>query len=570
MSNKAYQCLLVSDFTIDNFSGLISNDEQSPLIEATVAPFGQVLPVLLNYEHDCWKKQYDLIVVWSQPQAVIESFNDVLQYKPVDYQKIHLQVENYIAAIKNVVKMGATIFVPTWIQPQYNRGFGMTDMNTGFGISGVLMKMNLQLAEGFSNDPNIFLLNTQNWASKISRPASNPKLWYMGKVPYSNEFYLEALKDIKAAINGINGNAKKLIILDLDDTLWGGIVGDDGWENLNLGGHNPNGEAFVDFQSKLKALTNRGILLGIVSKNEETLALEAIEKHPEMVLKKNDFAGWRINWRDKAQNIIELVEELNLGLQSTVFLDDNPRERDRVKSVLPEVLVPDMPKDKMLYVSTLLNLNCFDTPNLSHEDLQRSEMYQSERTRTELKNSLGSMDDWLTSLQTEVKIEPLNSANVERTAQLINKTNQMNLSTRRLTVEELITWEKKENHWLRTLRVSDKLGDSGLTGIVSLVILDNKAHILDFILSCRVMGRKIEDIMVHFALEYARACNAEYFYADYLPTKKNKPCFSFFESSGFNFHDELKRFSWPLSQQFQLHDFARVTIEAPPPNKIEN
>jgi len=561
MERKTYRCLLISDFTIDNFAGLLSNDEKSPEIETFIAPFGQIMPVLIDENNDCWKREYDFVVIWSQPQAVMEAFDDVLQFKMIDTDKLFSEIDNYLSVLSNVCGRVPTVFLPTWMLPSYNRGFGILDMDPSYGISAILMKMNLRLAEYFSEFPNVFVLDSHKWAHKAGKAAFNPKMWYMGKIPFSNELFSEAVEDIKAAINGINGMAKKLVITDLDDTLWGGIVGDDGWENINLGGHDAKGEAFVDFQKCLKSLTNRGILLGIVSKNEEKTALEAIEKHPEMVLKKNDFAGWKINWNDKAQNIVDLVSELNLGLQSVVFLDDNPVERDRVRASLPEVLVPELPRDKMLYVSTLQSLRCFDAPSLSQEDLKRAEMYQCERKRTELKNDFGSVEDWLRTLQLKIKIEKIKSTNIERTTQLLNKTNQMNLSTRRLTIDEILEWDKNKDTWLRTFRVLDKFGDSGLTGIVSLMKKGNKAQIIDFILSCRVMGRRIEEIMVYYAIEQARKLGVEEMYADYKITKKNKPCFDFWLHSGFEYDEKLNRFSWSMEKNYSIHDFATVEID---------
>src|SRR5207244_12283525 len=159
-----------------------------------------------------------------------------------------------------------------------------------------------------------------------------------------------------------NWQGRKVVILELDDTLWGGIVGEVGWQDIKLGGHDPAGEALVDFQRELKALTRRGILLAIVSKNEESVAMEAIAKHPEMVLKLDDFAGWRINWRDKAENIHALMNELNLGLDSAVFIDDSAVERARVRETLPALFVPDWPSDKRLYPQALLLVHCFARP----------------------------------------------------------------------------------------------------------------------------------------------------------------------------------------------------------------
>jgi FkbH-like protein len=282
-------------------------------------------------------------------------------------------------------------------------------------------------------------VGTANWVELTGGRAFNPRLWYLGKVPFGNELFKAAVRDLKASLRGIQGQARKLVILDLDDTLWGGIVGDVGWRKLVLGGHDPAGEALVDFQHELKALTRHGIVLAIVSKNEESVALEAIREHPEMILRKDDFANWRINWEDKAKNIAELTADLNLGLDSTVFIDDNPVERARVREALPEVLVPDWPEDKRLYPHALRSLDCFDKPAISEEDRRRQQMYVIERKRTELKIQVGSVEGWLQTLDLIVKTEPLNAANVGRLTQLLNKTNQMNLSTRRMIEQEFLT-----------------------------------------------------------------------------------------------------------------------------------
>src|SRR6185436_3816247 len=208
-------------------------------------------------------------------------------------------------------------------------GLGILNLKPGIGPAYALMRMNARLAEAVDNAPAIHLLDAGRWVAQAGRSATSPKLWHLGKIAFGPDVFRQAAADIKAGLRGIGGQARKLVVLDLDDTLWGGIVGDLGWEGLNLGGHSPVGESFVAFQRALKRLINRGIVLALVSKNTEAIALEAIDRHPEMVLRRDDFVAWRINWEDKAQNIASLVSELNLGLESVVFIDDNPAERAR-------------------------------------------------------------------------------------------------------------------------------------------------------------------------------------------------------------------------------------------------
>ncbi len=328
-----------------------------------------------------------------------------------------------------------------------------------------------------------------------------------------------------------------------------------------MGGHDPIGEAHLDFQRSLKALTHKGILLGIVSKNEESVALEAINRHPDMVLREEDFAGWRINWQDKAQNIVDLVDELNLGAQSVVFIDDNPIERARVREAVPEILVPEWPQDKLRYQQALLSLNCFDVPSISQEDLVRNELYQVERQRETLKRQLSSVDDWLMTIDMKIKIEELNEANLVRTTQLFNKTNQLNLSTRRLSEVELVAWAEADDHKLWTCRVSDKFGDLGLVGIISLERDQQTGRIVDFVLSCRAMGRKVEETMVHTVLDYAKALGLDTVQAIYHPTAKNKPCLDFWQQSGFEMDASLEIFTWQVRENYALS--SHIRLEAP-------
>jgi len=558
MSKDCYRCVLVSDFNMGNLSAYLKKDTSFPSIEIIDTPFGQVIPTLMQKNLDCWLSNPDFAVVWTQPQGVINSFNHLLEYKPVSMADIISEIDEYSRLLMDLSKRISSLFVPLWVIPSDLRGLGMLDMRPGIGIANTLMHMNIMLAENLRKSNNIYLMNTQKWIEKAGRAAFNPKLWYMGKIPFGNEVFKEALQDIKAAVRGIAGQAKKIIVLDLDDTLWGGIVGDVGWENIRLGGHDHIGEAFGDFQSALKSLTNRGVLLGVVSKNEESIALEALNKHPEMVIRQDDLAGWKIDWKDKAQNIVDLVAELNLGLESVVFIDDNPTERDRVRDALPEVLVPEWPKDKMLYKSALLDLRCFDSPVFSAEDSERTSTYVAQRKRKEVRREVSSVDDWLKKLNTNVLVESLNEKNIQRAVQLLNKTNQMNLSTRRMSEPELTKWEQNDGHSLLTFRVSDKLGDSGLTGILSIDYGGGTGRIIDFVLSCRVMGRKVEETMLAIAVKFARISGLEKLIAEYRPTAKNKPCLDFWRRVCPRINEKENCFVWKVEDDFPIPDSIKV------------
>jgi len=554
MDKHPLTCVLISDFNLHNLAGYLNADENFPSLQAAAAPYGQAVPALIDRDAPIWRNAPDVAVVWTRPEAVVPAYNQLLAYQPVALKTVLQQVDDYAALLETMSGWVKHAFVPLWPAPSPRRVFSLLDMKTKIGPTNTVLRMNLRLMEHLEKTTsNAHVLDTQRWISQAGAQSFNPTLWYLGKIPFGKDVFKAAVRDVKAALSGMLGRARKLIIVDLDDTLWGGIVGDVGWENLVLGGHHHRGEAYADFQRALKSMKNRGIVLAIASKNDERTAIEAIAGHPEMVLRLEDFAARRINWQDKAGNIVDMLAELNLGPQSAVFIDDSPAERARVRESLPEILVPDWPQDPLLFPSTLLGLDCFETASLSREDADRTEMYLSESSRRALRNSVGSVQEWLSGLQIRVQAEELRPANLPRAAQLLNKTNQMNLSTRRLSEAELAGWAAAPNRKLWTVRVSDKFGDAGLTGIVSLEVQEGDARIVDFILSCRVMGRRIEEFMLAEAIDYARRAGADRVSARYLPTAKNRPCLEFFESLSPRFQrqgdsfvrDEREPFPYP-------------------------
>ena len=545
--------ILISDFTVDELVDELVAPIGLPALGAEVAPYGQVTQYLMQPPAE---DAADFAVVWTRPEVSIPSFARVVAYEDVDPAQLAAELAQFTALILRAAAGYKAVFVPTWVQPAWLRGRGMSDGRPS-GVTRTLTSLNLQLMEALEGASNVFVLDAQRWLHGAGRSGHNPRGWYLGKVALPRGVMREAAADIRAAFVGLRGAAKKLLVLDLDDTLWGGIVGDAGWENLRLGGPDPQGESFADFQRAIKNLKRRGVVLALVSKNEESVALEAIRNHPEMVLKEDDFVGWRINWTDKARNIAELATELNLGLQSVVFIDDNPVERARVREALPEVFVPDWPEDKLMYASAFGQLRVFDAPAVSKEDLERTRMYAEERKRDNLQKEVGSLEEWLKSLEIKVRAERLGPANLARATQLLNKTNQLNLSTRRLNEGELTAWATAANHGLWVVSVSDRFGDAGLTGIVSIDVDGDTAKIVDYVLSCRVMGRKVEETLLHMAVSAAQAAGASRVEAHYLQTAKNKPCLTVFKNSGFAAEGDV--FRWSDGRPYLLPDVIQLT-----------
>jgi FkbH-like protein len=523
---------LLADFNVRNLAVLLQRNARNYKVDCLCAPFGQSVNLLLDTKAEFWSLPHDALVLWTTPERVVPSFNKVLAFEGYSVEDLLQEVDSFVALIERVPDTVPTIFIPNWTAPALGRGWGSLDLTNGIGVANALMRMNIRLAEALEHDHRVVLLNSHQWITAAGAGAYNPKLWYLSKTLFDTAVFTEASRDILAVLDGIHGRSRKVVILDLDNTIWGEMVGEVGWENLQLGGHDPVGEAFVDFQKALKRLVNRGIVLAVVSKGEEAVALKAIDQNPQMILKRDDFVGWRINWYDKAQNIVELLSELNLDLESAVFLDDSAFERARVREALPEVLVPDLPADPMEYPLFLSRLKCFDSPFVSSEDRTRTKMYVADRGRTAMKREIGTLEEWLAMLELNIAVERLSHKNLERAAQLFNKTNQMTLSTRRLSAADLFSWARREGHTLLTFQVRDKFGDYGLCGISSLVLKRHMVQIVDFLLSCRVMGRGVEDAMLAAAMQYARNAGCQTVRAEYIPSAKNQPCRKWLQTLG--------------------------------------
>ncbi len=517
---------LISDFNVEPLARLLRNVPGFDAVAIDVAPFGQVYQALVEAateEH--WAK-----IIWTQPDRVIVHFARACALESVDHNTVLAEVDSFADIIVQAAN-GKHVFVADWSIPRNHQGYGMLEWRPGLGLRHLLAHMNLHLAERLAPHPQIFVMNTERWLRSAAETQPS-KLWYATKVPYALQVFEHAAQDIVGAIDAIKGKARRLIVLDLDNTLWSGVVGETGWEGLRLGGHDHLGEAFRDFQRELKALSNRGIQLAIVSKNDEVVALQAISQHPEMLLRQSDFVGWRINWQDKAVNILELAKELNLGLASIVFIDDNPAERDRVTSALPEVLVPNWPKDPTSYVRALRELDCLQSSVISNEDRTRKESYVANRERQQLLRTADTADDWLRRLGMRVRVDRVSVANIARVSQLFNKTNQLNLSTRRLSELEILDWNSYEHRSMLTISVSDHFGDMGLVGIVAVETTGVAGAIVDYILSCRVMGRKVEETLLYLATEELARLGARSVDIHYLQTARNRPTLEVLQKAG--------------------------------------
>lgn len=321
-------------------------------------------------------------------------------------------------------------------------------------------------------------------------------------------------------------NTKKCIVLDLDNTLWGGIVGEDGFDGIKLS-LSGAGAGFIAFQQALLDLYNRGVILAINSRNNFADAIKVIQTHPNMILKENHFAAMRINWQDKAQNLIELAEELNIGLDSMVFLDDDPMNRGAVRATLPMVEVPELPVDPADYAKFLITLPYFPSAAMTDEDKMRGNLYVTERLRTEAEKSFVNREEFLHSLGLELQVFVDDSVAVARLAQLTEKTNQFNVNKEPLAEDAMARLIEQDDCHVFYGRLTDRFGDHG---IINLAIVKKQAdvwHLEQLLMSCRVIGRGVEDAFLAAIAQRAKVNQAKQLSIAFCSTEKNKPAEEF-------------------------------------------
>jgi FkbH-like protein len=350
----------------------------------------------------------------------------------------------------------------------------------------------------------------------------DPALWHRSKQevsPTAAPMYGELTGRLIAARQG---RSCKCLVLDLDNTLWGGVIGDDGLDGIVLGQGSATGEAFVAFQDYARELSRRGIILAVCSKNDPANALEPFEKHPEMVLRRDDIASFVANWTDKAHNIRTIAEELNIGLDSLVFADDNPFERTLVREQLPMVAVPELPDEPALYPRILADAGYFEGLAITDDDRARSGQYQSNRQREELKASATDLPAFLRGLEMRLHCKPFDQVGLQRTVQLINKTNQFNLTTRRYSDDDVLAVMRDNRSFGLQLRLVDRFGDNGIISIVIGKMQDEEDLYLDtWLMSCRVLGRQVEPATLNLVADRAKRLGAKRLIGEYIPTKKN-------------------------------------------------
>jgi FkbH-like protein len=445
-------------------------------------------------------------------------------------------VMGYLQALRNGIKVNSNaLCIFQSFTPPVEALFGSLDRVLPGTPRSLIDRINRELAE-FVLGSGDALLDVAAIAETVGLAGwHDPQLWNMGKFAFSDQLIPLYADHVARIVGAIRGKSRKVLILDLDNTVWGGVVGDDGLGGIKVTQGDAQGEAHLAVQRLALDLHQRGILLAVSSKNNDEVAREPFLKHPEMLLKLDHFAVFQANWNDKATNLMAIAEQLSLGLDSLVLLDDNPAERGLVRKLLPEVAVPELPEEPAYFARTLAAAGYFEAVAFAAEDLNRTGFYQDNVRRAALQERAGGVDEYLASLDMTITFSPFDAAGRARIVQLINKTNQYNLTTRRYTDPEVAEAEADPAVFTLQVRLADTFGDNGMISVVICRPAQVGVWAIDtWLMSCRVLGRNVEHMALDEILRHARLQGIHRLDGIFHPTARNKLVVDHYAKLGFS------------------------------------
>jgi len=529
-----------------------------------IGGYNQYVQEILDSESELYRFRPDLVLMMLRIEEIMPDFIDEFTARPASEweERIASKVRELGSLAERIEKaLPAQVVVQNMTLPRGGY-FGIYDPQRPGGQGYLVQKLNRDLAAEFAQRKGVFLWDFDRLVrAKGYENLYDPKMWYVSRNPFKQSAYPAIVDDLIRYLRSALGRIKKCVVLDLDNTLWGGIAGEDGMEGIALG-HAYPGNCYRDFQKELLKLYHRGILLAINSKNNDTDAFEIIDNHPDMVLRRKHFAAYRINWQDKAGNLKAIAKDLNIGIDSMVYIDDNPRECELVRRECPEcdvLCLPDKPYLLPRFLDSVPGLECI---TVTEEDTQRGEMYQAQLARGQFESTFQNMEEYLKSLDLEVKIEPARAFSVPRIAQLTQRTNQMNLTTRRYTAAEIEALGKDPSWQVVSVSAKDRFGDHGIVGVMLIKMNDGDCTIDTFLLSCRVLGLGVENYMIAFAAAVAKRANAGKLLGEYIPTAKNKVAADMYPKLGFKKLSDTLFGADPGERQFASPVHIKPAVES--------
>ncbi len=511
------------------------------------ADYNQIATQLLNPSSEVYGFGADKILIWLCTEKIYEEYlAEEVSLRNAFAETYMQKIQHYWDLIENNSK--AQILQMNFFEID-DKALGNYSSKMDFTFIYQIRKLNYLLAEAEAKNGKVYPVDALSLQLNLGRDFFfDAALYYHAKMSVSMDALPYLAKAVIDVVNAMNGKIKKCVILDLDNTLWGGIIGDDGMGGIEIGEYG-KGHVFTNLQRWIKQLKDCGIILAVCSKNEADIAREPFEKHEEMILRLSDISIFVANWNDKASNIKMIQESLNIGMDSMVFLDDNPVERNLVKEKCPDIEVPELPKDPALWLDFLQRKNYFETASYTGSGSDRTKLYQREFKRKSHQQSFETIDDYLQNLMMEGRAKAFEPVKYPRIAQLTQRTNQFNLRTVRYTEDDIKRLAEDKGFITLYYTLKDKFGDYGLVSVVILKKTSEKELFVDtWLMSCRVFKRGMEEFVMNHVVQTAKENGFETISSQYIPTKKNQMVKDIYEAMGFNrdgenlFHLDLDTF----------------------------
>lgn len=537
LSLKNGRIAILSNFTFDTILPLIYGEMAyyDYLPTPYVADFDSIPDNILNPHSKFYESEFDFIVLshWLETLSTILT-SKFLSTSEKDIENELERLENYFNTLINEIrkKSSGTIFINNFPLPEYTT-LGIFDSRANISHVNTIIKLNQIISQIASAFTGVYVVDYFSIFARLGyQNCVDEKFWQMAKAPIGRKALLPIAQEYGKFFRALSGKSKKCIILDCDNTLWGGIIGEDGLSGIKLGNTHP-GQSFVNFQQEIVNLYHRGIIVALCSKNNEADVLDVLNNHQDMVLKKEHITTYQINWDDKATNIKKIANDLNIGLDSLVFIDDNPFECNLIKEQLPDVTVIELQTSAPLMKKQLQELALFDSLTFSSEDKKRNEMYASDQNRKKIRSESSSLEDYLKSLGLVVTIAPVGTQEISRVAQLTQKTNQFNLTTKRYTEADISNYVSDKNFDVIYIRVSDKISDLGIVGVAIIEYANHMAKIDTLLMSCRALGRGVETALLSKIVHLAQTRHSSKLIGQYVSTPKNSQVSDFYLKNNF-------------------------------------
>ena len=504
--------------------------------ECWVAPYGQYMQTVSPPADELRVFQPDIVVLSVQLQSIAPRV--VYDFASLTTQDAQSERRRILDHLLNWAELATratsgTVLLCNFPRPRYP-ALGVADAKNDSSETAFYLRLNLELLEALQPSNRIRVLDLDEAVAGYGADrAWTHRMYYVSRQPWQPGLCATLARDIWRHVIASKGWARKCLVLDLDNTLWGGVAGEDGPLGLKIGAGDPIGEAYTDFQRAVRNQMSRGVLLAVASKNNPEDVDAVFEQRPEMPLRKDDFAVMQVGWDTKVHALEQIAATLNIGIDSLVFLDDNPAERAMVRGALPEVLVPELPDTPALYASFLRSQGWFERPKVTSEDLAKTRQYKEQAEREVLRRAAGSLDHYLADLGTEVQVRRARPEDAPRVQQLFTKTNQFNLTTRRYGLGEVEEFTRSSQHVLGVASACDRYGDLGLIGVFLIRLDEQDAEIDSLLISCRALGRGIETAIMNALKQEVRRCRPRGdLVAHFVPTAKNAPARGYLEGQG--------------------------------------